>query len=218
MSPERKELAIFPLGAVVLFPGFPMEIRVFEERYKKLVADVQSSDSKIGIVLIKEGNEVGDTAEPYLVGTQSRIVATTCLDNGLIFLSLLGENRFKIIQILTEYPYQRAEIEPIEELSDQNVASDLIRSATEAFNQYLTVSRILEGSWTNQLVEETDSTKLSYLIAHTMLAEPLVKQGLLEISGVVERLEIEEKLLRRGTERLRQRLIDHGPQSRFGKN
>ena len=218
MDSERKKLPIFPLGGVVLFPGSPLVIRVFEERYKKLVADVESTDSRIGIVLIKEGNEVGDIAEPFQVGTQSKIVESTRMDNGQIFLSLLGEKVFRIKQIVTEYPYQTADVEIINELPNLGISPEYVISVTEAFQEYIKIARSVEGSWSSQLVNEPDPVKLSYLIAQSMSAEPLVKQGLLETLGTGDRLEIEENLLRRGTERLRHRLVARGPQTRFGKN
>ena len=218
MNLEQKQLALFPLGGVVLFPGFPLAIRVFEERYKKLVADVKSADSRIGIVLIREGNEVGDTAEPFLVGTQAKIVEATELENGQIFLSLLGERVFRISQIVTEYPYLTADVELFAELLDSEGLPERVESATHAFHEYLKIGRLVEGSWSEHLVNEPDPVKLSYLIAQTMSAEPLVKQGLLETSSVGDRLEIEENLLRRGAERLRNRLVDRGPQSRFSNN
>ena len=218
MNSERKDLPIFPLGGVVLFPGSPLVIRVFEERYKRLVADVESIDSRIGIVLIKEGNEVGDTAEPFQVGTQAKIVESTRMENGQIFLSLLGEQVFRINQIVTEYPYQIANVEIINELLDPGISDGYVISVTEAFQEYLKIARFLEGSWSGQIVNEPDPVKLSYLIAQIMSAEPLVKQGLLETFGAGERLEIEENLLRKGTERLKHRLLYQGPQSRFGKN
>ncbi len=218
MNLEQKQLALFPLGGVVLFPGFPLAIRVFEERYKKLVADVKSADSRIGIVLIREGNEVGDTAEPFLVGTQAKIVEATELENGQIFLSLLGERVFRISQIVTEYPYLTADVESFAELLDSEGLPERVESATHAFHEYLKIGRLVEGSWSEHLVNEPDPVKLSYLIAQTMSAEPLVKQGLLETSSVGDRLEIEENLLRRGAERLRNRLVDRGPQSRFSNN
>ena len=218
MNLEQKQLALFPLGGVVLFPGFPLAIRVFEERYKKLVADVKSADSRIGIVLIREGNEVGDTAEPFLVGTQAKIVEAAELENGQIFLSLLGERVFRISQIVTEYPYLTADVESFAELLDSEGLPERVESATHAFHEYLKIGRLVEGSWSEHLVNEPDPVKLSYLIAQTMSAEPLVKQGLLETSSVGDRLEIEENLLRRGAERLRNRLVDRGPQSRFSNN
>ena len=218
MNLEQKQLALFPLGGVVLFPGFPLTIRVFEERYKKLVSDVKSADSRMGIVLIKEGNEVGDTAEPFLVGTQAKIVESAELENGQIFLSLLGEQVFRISQIVTEYPYLTADVELFGESLDPQGLPERVESATNAFHEYLRIARLVEGSWSEHLVDEPDPVRLSYLIAQTMSAEPLVKQGLLENFGVGDRLEIEENLLRRGAERLRNRLVDRGPQSRFSNN
>ena len=67
MPGVERELPLFPLGAVVLFPDMPLNLRVFENRYKHLVSDVLQHDSSFGIALIREGREVGMPAVPHEV-------------------------------------------------------------------------------------------------------------------------------------------------------
>ena len=52
-------LPMFPLGSV-LFPAMPLALRVFEERYLKLMgAILEDEPSEFGVVLIERGSEVG---------------------------------------------------------------------------------------------------------------------------------------------------------------
>ena len=53
------ELPMFPLGSVLL-PGMVLPLRVFEPRYRALIATVPSADApEFGCVLIERGSEAG---------------------------------------------------------------------------------------------------------------------------------------------------------------
>ena len=60
---DLAQLSLFPLN-LVLFPGMPLPLHIFEERYKAMIGDCVEREQPFGIVLIKEGQEVGDPAEP----------------------------------------------------------------------------------------------------------------------------------------------------------
>lgn len=54
-----RELAMFPLGSV-LFPGMPLQLRVFEPRYVAMLSSLLSgTEREFGVVLIERGSEVG---------------------------------------------------------------------------------------------------------------------------------------------------------------
>ena len=67
------ELPIFPLGTV-LFPGMPLPLHIFEERYKRMIGRCLDGDRAFGVTLLKSGREVGGPAIPHEVGTIARIV------------------------------------------------------------------------------------------------------------------------------------------------
>jgi Lon protease-like protein len=66
------ELPIFPLN-VVLFPGMPLPLHIFEERYKSMINRCIQAGHAFGVVLIREGQEVGPPARPHDVGTTAVI-------------------------------------------------------------------------------------------------------------------------------------------------
>ena len=74
------ELPIMPLYSV-LFPGMPMPLVIFEERYLEMIRNCQEGDSTFGVALIKAGREVGGPAVPYDVGTTAAIVSVEPLDH-----------------------------------------------------------------------------------------------------------------------------------------
>src|SRR5579875_1461165 len=76
------DLPLFPLGHVVLAPSMPLPLHVFEARYRELIADCLRADRRFGIVLIRTGEEVGETPLPHEVGTVAEITAATELEGG----------------------------------------------------------------------------------------------------------------------------------------
>ena len=60
---KYQELRLFPLS-LVLFPGMTLPLRIFEERYKLMIGECIDNQLPFGVVLIKEGQEVGGTAVP----------------------------------------------------------------------------------------------------------------------------------------------------------
>jgi Lon protease-like protein len=70
-------LRLFPLQTV-LFPGMRMPLHIFEERYKLMIRECIEQDAPFGVLLIRDGAEVGAGAVPHNVGTTARISQTTC--------------------------------------------------------------------------------------------------------------------------------------------
>ena len=68
-----QELPLFPLGTV-LFPAAPLPLHIFEERYKRMMADRIDHDPIFGVVLTRIGSEVGDEPSTYSVGTSASTV------------------------------------------------------------------------------------------------------------------------------------------------
>jgi Lon protease-like protein len=89
-----EEIPLFPLG-VVLFPGGWLPLRIFETRYVDMVRRCMREERGFGVVLIREGAEVGP-AQIYDVGTLARIVDFHQLPDGLLGLTCRGAQRFRI--------------------------------------------------------------------------------------------------------------------------
>ncbi len=217
MTNVEKEIPLFPLGAVVLFPDMPLNLRIFEERYKQLVTDVLETEPIFGIVLIKEGKEVGQAAKPRAIGTIARIIEATPLDNGNFYLSMMGLERFEIMEIVRSVPYLVAKVQMLEDTSP-DVPSEILTAAQDSFSEYVRSVTAAQGGWVRDIEQEDNPVKLSYLIASTLRAEPVVKQHLLEVPSVVDRLVMETALLGQSTTRLKARALESGPATRFSKN
>lgn len=86
---------LFPLSTV-LFPGGPLPLRIFEARYLDMIGRCMKDDSPFGVVLIREGGEVGP-AETHDVGTLARIVDWYQGSDGLLGVTARGEQRFRVL-------------------------------------------------------------------------------------------------------------------------
>ena len=91
-------IPLFPLN-LVLFPDGPLPLRIFETRYYDMVRRCMREGRGFGVVLIREGREVGlaDT-DLYEVGTMAEITDFHQLQDGLLGLSCVGRQRFRIIE------------------------------------------------------------------------------------------------------------------------
>jgi Lon protease-like protein len=105
MSPEEQstsarshlavELPLFPLN-MVLFPGGPLPLRIFEPRYVDLVKHCMRERSSFGVLLIRAGYEAGAVASTADVGTSARIEDFYQLPDGLLGITCVGERRFRV--------------------------------------------------------------------------------------------------------------------------
>jgi uncharacterized protein len=89
-------IPLFPLG-VVLFPGGPLKLRIFEARYVDMVGRCMRESQPFGVALLTEGSEAGGPALTAAVGTAARIVDFERLKDGLLGITAQGERSFQII-------------------------------------------------------------------------------------------------------------------------
>jgi Lon protease-like protein len=89
-------IPLFPLN-IVLFPGGPLPLRIFETRYVDMVRRCMRDGQGFGVALIREGQEAGGPAQTRDVGTMAKIVDFNQLPDGLLGLTCVGETKFRIL-------------------------------------------------------------------------------------------------------------------------
>ena len=202
------EMPLFPLE-IVLFPGGVLPLHIFEQRYRLMIQYCLDNDRLFGIVLIKRGREVGEHAEPYLVGTAVKIIEIDRFEDGRMNLITLGQHRFEIMKIRRDLPYlvgqvRALEADDTEPLEDSEM--DIVR-AIQLYRAYESLLAELVPQW--KAVEEipTVPDHLSYQIA-TRLQIPLTdKQQLIETLSIHQLLGREIELLERENRRLKISLL-----------
>jgi Lon protease-like protein len=222
--PER-DLPLFPLN-VVLFPRMPLPLHIFEPRYREMIADCLRDEVGFGVVLIKEGEEVGAPAEPYSVGTVARILDVKKLPDGRMNLVTMGVVRFRILQTNAGHPYLSGDVERWEdEMGDLTALPRVTHVAHQLFIEYMADLMELANAdpGSKQLVAPLDPQVLSYTISTNLQISNEEKQALLEMDSVVARLRHQITLLEREREFLRRvkvlrEYLPKGEKASFSKN
>lgn len=89
------QVPLFPLNTV-LFPGGVVPLRIFETRYIDMVSRCLREDQPFGVLLIREGHEVG-TASTFDIGTLARIADWYQGSDGVLGVTAIGERRFRLL-------------------------------------------------------------------------------------------------------------------------
>lgn len=142
------DIPLFPLHTV-LCPGIVVPLHIFEERYRALTRHCLDSGTPFGIVLIRDGREVGDRSVMALagVGAFAEIRRAGRYPDGRYDLLAAGTGRFTIesVDAATE-PYLVADVTPLEdEVGDEPRAERLAASAVRRFVRYLDLMRARDG-------------------------------------------------------------------------
>ena len=194
MTTEMRNLPLFPLHTV-LFPGATIPLQIFEDRYKKMINYCLESDSMFGIVLIKEGDEVGGPAIPHNVGTVANITNTREISGGRIYISVLGTKRFRINEIVQDTPYLVAEVEVGESEDDPYIPEDELSSIKKAASEYVEHLLTIRGGWATNTPTPPNTVELSYFLAQLLQIDMTKRQDILGNNSCRDRLDACKKYL-----------------------
>ncbi len=222
--PEH-DLPLFPLNTV-LFPRMALPLRVFEPRYREMIQRCIDEEIGFGVVLIKEGEEVGETAIPYEVGTVARLLDAKKQPDGQIGVMAMGVVRFRVLQTHRIHPYLSGDVERWEDdMGEVNALPRVAHVARQIFIEYL--ADLAQSSNTTldreRLKIPEDPQILSYAIAVNLQVSNEDKQMLLEMDTVEARLRHEVTLLERERDFLRKlqssrNLLPKNDEGSFSKN
>jgi uncharacterized protein len=193
-------LPLFPLGTV-LFPGAPLPLHVFEERYRQLVRDLDGTGEppRFGVVAIKRGSEVGDEhPELYAVGCIAVVRGIEAYSDGRYDLDTTGGPRFRVDAFDATLPYLRAYVSVLDEYDGDGLQT-AATGALAALTAYEDVLRTVVGATAEFPAPPSDPHQLSYLAARTLQVDLAEKQWLLELPTAAERLVEATRLMRRET-------------------
>lgn len=193
---QRLTLPLFPLHSV-LFPGGPLPLRVFESRYLDMISSCLKAESGIGICLIRSGSEVGEAAETYEVGTLSRITYWNQRPDGLLGVTVCGEQRFRILsREVRPNKLVVAEVELLENEPELPLPEDyrplarLLQSVVEQLGQpYVKMPKKYdEAGWVGARLTELLPFSLDQKQYLLQLNDPL--QRLERLTAILQELEI----------------------------
>ena len=190
------ELPLFPLRTV-LFPGMPLPLHIFEERYKALIGECLRNHGPFGVVLIKAGVEVGAPAEPHFVGTSTRITNIERLPEGRLNIETVGQERLRILELRDHKPYLSALVENYPMIdSDTAPALQRARRLRPWVSRYMTLlARAAETPFDTDRLP-ADPLALAYLAAIVLQSPVNTKQTLLALPSTVDLLDHERAIYR----------------------
>ena len=142
------EIPLFPLHTV-LCPGIVLPMHIFEDRYRALTRHCLATGTPFGIVLIREGREVGSGETPALAGVGALVEIREAgrYADGRYDLLAAATGRFAIESVDPgRAPYLVADVTPLEdEIGDEARAERLAATAVRRFVRYLELMRIRDG-------------------------------------------------------------------------
>jgi len=185
------DIPLFPLN-VVLMPGAPLPLHIFEERYKQMVDECLESESEFGMVL-------ADESGTRRVGCTAKIVELVeRYEDGRMLILVEGSRRFKLNSILTGKPYYVGEVEYLEEEQREEDVTALAEECIALLERV--VEAATEGSVGIEI--QPPYRNLSFAIAGRIEFDLEARQQILELTSEKERLEKVRELLSVAAERL----------------
>jgi Lon protease-like protein len=185
-------IPLFPLG-LVLLPGMPLPLHIFEERYKQMIAECLGKSAPFGIVWF-DGQSIRS------VGCTARVVNVLHrYEDGRMDILTRGERRFFTEALVEEKPYTEADVRFIED------AEETVDSAVfEAVRTLL--AKLSDAGHLSEFIEANDiesAQQLSFAIPALEGFTHAERQRFLEMTSISERLQKGMAALARILERVR---------------
>jgi len=186
-----RELPLFPLSELVLFPGRRLPLHIFEFRYRILMNTILQGDRRFGMLMVDPA-----TGEVAKVGCCAEVIHYQRMPDDRMKVMALGQQRFRVLDYVRETPYLVGLVEWIE---DEPVEEDLVPLAGEVDELLRDVIR-LSAKLTSQDIKFPNDVpdlplELSYWVASTLHGVSLEQQSLLEMQNTMRRLEREAEIL-----------------------
>ena len=209
--PYPDVIPVFPLTGVLLLPGMPLPLHIFEQRYRNMIGDAWDGSRVIGmvqpVVPRQDNRPVPDASaqnpdafaqnpELYAVGCLGSIAQCRRADDGRYMIVLQGKHRFRISR---ELPLHRGY---------RRVAADYSEFANDPFetSRPLESKPILEGfrSFAEaggmevnfRALEKIPAIELVNSLAVSLPFGPAEKQALLEAPDPSRRASLLLELMR----------------------
>ena len=194
-----RELPLFPLP-VVLFPGMPMPLHIFEPRYRQLLSDIRAGHNLFGLSYFDSSSSDKEVPPAGHIGCVAEITESQALPDGRSNVLAVGVVRYRVEAYVERGdPYLVVEANYFEdEEEDQQALERKSQAVAAMFMRVANAIRLINderGSLPD--ISDTEPQKLSFLVAAAMEIEVETKQELLELRSTSERLNRLRDLLAR---------------------
>ena len=178
-------LPLFPLS-VVLFPGNPLPLHIFEPRYRRMLADCLAADRRFGLTpAVDEAAVPG----PGSIGCVAEVRLNQELPDGRSNIVVLGGTRFVVGQLLQEsLPYLVAMVQDFDDDKGTEPSADELTSLRQLSREYLAGLRELNDEAPEEPTLPEDAASLSFHVAGNLECDLAVKQRLLAERSTARRI------------------------------
>lgn len=202
------QLPLFPLKNIVLFPGMVLPLHIFEMRYREMINRCIDEELPFGVLLIQDGEEVGEGAVPYDIGTAARIMRVERLEAGRMNITAVGTQRFRVKEFHHDHSYTTGTVEHLPYVnSNTKIAEELAQKIRPHIIEYVD----LLGKASRQQLKldrlPEEPITLAFMVAIALQVNNEHKQALLALPGIPEMLAREVYLLSREVQLL-QHMLD----------
>lgn len=215
-------IPVLPLNAVLL-PGTSMSLRIFEERYLRLLADRATDDIVFSVARITRGSEVGGESEFHPIGTTARLSTINAISTRLIEIVVTGGERVALENVDWGHGYAVADTTTLPDIPcDEDATLAKAGRRVKEFGRLLRLaSQFIRGDFPLPITT-IDPEETSYEIARWLPLSVGEQQDLLDERDPAARLDYIGRIIHR-----ERRLIIGGgvaafplpnPGSRFGLN
>jgi len=185
-----RELPLFPLP-IVLFPGVPLPLHIFEARYRQMLTDIRVSNSFFGLSYFDSSTSEKDVPPAGHVGCVAEVTETQSLPDGRANILTVGLIRYRVEDYIERGdPYLVAQVSFFEDEEEaEGLLSESSREVAETFTRIARAVRIINDERASLPdISDTEPQRLSFLVAAAMEIEAEIKQELLELRSTSERL------------------------------
>jgi Lon protease-like protein len=196
------QLPLFPLP-VVLFPGTPQLLHIFEPRYRQMVRDCLDSDRRFGLSYLnpeRKGAPEG-TPLPGDVGCMADIRSHQYFPDGRSNIIVVGQDRYVMTNVVVgEKAYLVGEVQAFHDEPDES--PELVTFAAKvrgSFESLIESLRALTEPAPPTEDPPEDPRQLSFHISAALELDGATKETLLRLTSTRKRLELLSPLLEAAT-------------------
>ena len=146
------------------------------------------SDGRFGVVLIKDGQEVGGSAIPHDIGTIAKVLTVSESSMDRLYITAIGEERFQILEIVEDKPFITALVVADEKSQKHEVSIRELDLAKETVSKHVSYLLSMRGGWMNNTYAPSDPLTLSYFLAQILQVDMNERQRLLAMDSCEGRL------------------------------
>jgi ATP-dependent Lon protease len=182
-------LPLFPLP-LVLFPGMTLPLHIFEQRYRRMLADVLAGDGRFGLIVVAEGTQEDEIA-PGTIGTIAEVTSSEKLPDGRSNIVVRGVERFSFSGLVdTALPYRLARGETFEDEPEFGPeVHDLADRVRQLFQRVGKAARTLTDDPAPVPELPDDPSLLSFAIAAIIDLDLEARQQILASRSSLDRLQ-----------------------------